>query len=200
MNFERPLEEKTSEEIAALEKSRAISDVELLKEGAEYKIDKESKKRLELTQYQVNVMEQYNRLKDDEALKKIRKELGIKTPEEISEIEMERTLSDAELLKEGAKYRVDEQGRKNLELTNIQMKMAKLYNEDIILEPKMHKYILDVEKGRAELITLRNFISSDNSKTKQEQYQRFRALDTQEIMLNAIEESVIDYELIKRGL
>jgi len=36
---------------------------------------------------------------------------------EIAEIEKARTLSDAELLKEGAEYKFDEAGQKSLELT-----------------------------------------------------------------------------------
>ncbi|MBI1755367.1 hypothetical protein HY250_03420 [Candidatus Azambacteria bacterium] len=47
MGIEEP-KQYTPEEMAAMEKSRRISDAELLKDGAEYVVDERGKKRLEL--------------------------------------------------------------------------------------------------------------------------------------------------------
>lgn len=43
------------------------------------------------------------------------------TPEQIAELEKSRTISDAELLKGGAEYVVDEKGEKRLEITKKQL-------------------------------------------------------------------------------
>ncbi len=47
------------------------------------------------------------------------------TPQKQAEIEKSRTLSDAELLKEGAEYNVNERGEKRLELTKEQIQKIK---------------------------------------------------------------------------
>jgi hypothetical protein len=52
MNFEQP-SKPAPEEIAKIEKGRAISDAELLKNGAEYKINEKGEKRLDATDEQI---------------------------------------------------------------------------------------------------------------------------------------------------
>ncbi len=47
------------------------------------------------------------------------------TPEEQAKIEAERTLSDAELIKGGAEYKIDEEGKKRLEVTADQIETAR---------------------------------------------------------------------------
>ena len=44
------------------------------------------------------------------------------TPEEIADLEKSRTISDTELLKDGAKYEIDEEGNKHLSATDEQIK------------------------------------------------------------------------------
>ena len=51
----------------------------------------------------------------------------IPTPEEMAEINKERTLSDAELIKDGAEYRSNKEGKAFLDLTEEQKLNA--YNE-----------------------------------------------------------------------
>lgn len=48
MNIEKP-NKLTPKDVAKIEKSRTISDAELLKAGADYVVDKEGNKRLEVT-------------------------------------------------------------------------------------------------------------------------------------------------------
>lgn len=60
------------------------------------------------------------------------------TPEEIAEIEKSRTVSDAELLKEGAEYEINEKGEKeNFSLTEHQAQWAKKKMESGILEERL---------------------------------------------------------------
>ena len=47
------------------------------------------------------------------------------SPEEMAEIKKERTLSEAELLEGGAEYKVDEEGKERLEVTDEQIEEAK---------------------------------------------------------------------------
>ncbi|KKW22691.1 MAG: hypothetical protein UY65_C0018G0011 [Parcubacteria group bacterium GW2011_GWA2_51_12] len=47
------------------------------------------------------------------------------TPEEQAKLEKERTLSDADLLKKGAEYKIDEFGEKRLEVTKKQLEDLK---------------------------------------------------------------------------
>lgn len=49
----------------------------------------------------------------------------IPSPEEMAQIEKERTLSDAKLLKEGTEYKFDETGQKSFELTEEQIEQAR---------------------------------------------------------------------------
>lgn len=49
----------------------------------------------------------------------------IPSPEEIAKIEKERTISDAELLKGGAEYEINESGEKILEPTREQLEKIK---------------------------------------------------------------------------
>lgn len=62
------------------------------------------------------------------------------TPEEMAKIEKSRTISDAELLKEGAEYTVDDGDKKRLELTEKQKREIKInmeeeaYQEELIEE------------------------------------------------------------------
>lgn len=51
------------------------------------------------------------------------------SPEEQAYIEEDRTLSDAELIKEGAKYKINEKGEKRLELTAEQIDKIKDTNK-----------------------------------------------------------------------
>ena len=59
------------------------------------------------------------------------------TPEEMAKIAKSRTESDAELLKDGAEYVVDEKGDERLELTKEQIEDAK---------KEMEEYFLKIEK------------------------------------------------------
>lgn len=59
------------EEQAELEKSRTISDADLLKGGAEYKVDESGEKRLEVTKDQIDSLEKINMKEISECLKDI---------------------------------------------------------------------------------------------------------------------------------
>ena len=61
----------TNEEIAEMERSRTVSDAELLKNGAEYKVDDRDEKRLEVTDKQIQEIK-HKRIDDlDQDIKKI---------------------------------------------------------------------------------------------------------------------------------
>lgn len=68
MNPEQP-KEYTPEEIAKFEKSRTISDADLLRRGAEYKIDDSGEKRLDTTNawgadYAIRMSKKLDEIKD----------------------------------------------------------------------------------------------------------------------------------------
>lgn len=71
------------------------------------------------------------------------------SPEEMAEIEKARTLFDAELLKDGAEYKFDEIGQKNLELTEEQIERAKKEREQEMKgkERKETVNYIETEKG-----------------------------------------------------
>src|SRR3989344_5223073 len=69
------------------------------------------------------------------------------TPEEIAEMEKSRTISDAELLEDGAEYVVDEEGEKILHTTDEQKK--KLHGI-IEFSPKKEKYYKYINKDEVE--------------------------------------------------
>ena len=73
----------------------------------------------------------------------------IPSSEEMAEIEKERVLSDAELLKEGAEYKFDESGQKILELTEEQVECAKKEMEQDLgkRERKEGVNYIETEKG-----------------------------------------------------
>lgn len=57
------------------------------------------------------------------------------TPEEIAELEKSRTISDAELLKDGAEYKVDEKGEKMLVIDKehtIRSEHDKMFNAEMV--------------------------------------------------------------------
>lgn len=54
--------------------------------------------------------------------------------EEIAEIEKSRTLSDAELLKDGAEYKINDEGEKRLEISNEQLESIKKNKSTGVLE------------------------------------------------------------------
>ena len=64
------------------------------------------------------------------------------SPEEMAQIERDRTLSDAERLKEGAKYKINETGNKRLDLTNEQIKkFERSGDKNMILEQLKYGHI-----------------------------------------------------------
>ncbi|MDO8669033.1 MAG: hypothetical protein Q7K65_01930 [Candidatus Buchananbacteria bacterium] len=54
------------------------------------------------------------------------------TPEEIADLEKSRTISDAELLKKGSKYEIDEEGNKHLVDAPIEDILERKRKEDLI--------------------------------------------------------------------
>ena len=58
------------------------------------------------------------------------------TPEEMAELEKSRAINDAELLKDGAEYKVDEKGNKHLEVTEQHIGTAIEFHNDIELAEK----------------------------------------------------------------
>jgi len=71
------------------------------------------------------------------------------SPEEMAEIEKERTLSDAELLKEGAEYKFDESGQKRFELTEEQVERARKEMEQELKKKEGMEEVnyIETEKG-----------------------------------------------------
>lgn len=82
------------------------------------------------------------------------------TPEEIAEMEKTRTISDAELLKEGAKYVVDEKGEKRLEPTGLQKNlMYGNYEDEKKEEDLKQKRLENIERFKE---TLKNIAGKED--------------------------------------
>lgn len=89
------------------------------------------------------------------------------TPEEQAKIEKERTISDAELLKSGAEYVVNEEGEKRLEVTEEQRKdltieQKKLENEKKSLEKKQKIQEILERESHEKLPSINVYILTDS--------------------------------------
>jgi len=106
--------------IAKMEESRTLSDTEFLNGKAEY--DKEKGDRLELTNEQIEAARAEMNKALEERMGK--NQSSALSPEEMAKIGKERKIMEAELIKNGAKYIIGENGEKQLILTKDQILQA----------------------------------------------------------------------------
>lgn len=91
--------------------------------------------------------------------------MGIENPkqytsEEIAKMEKSRTLSDAEILKHGAEYKIDEAGNKRLEITKIQHEAGMLLSEEQQEKNLLGErgLVLEIKKGIEEICKKRGLM------------------------------------------
>lgn len=87
------------------------------------------------------------------------------TPEEIAQLEKSRTISDAELLKGGAEYAVNEKGEKRLEVSKKQLSRLEFSKEaqDLSLN-RLYKMIDEKEIISGDRIIIKHYINDEGNK------------------------------------